>query len=57
MDIGQARHIFRLMITFFQRVTAGKKERRKIAIVATAHHLLRCMAAMLRSGECWRAAT
>jgi transposase len=53
----QAQRLDPSVKTFFQRVTAGKKERRKIAIVATAHHLLRCMAAMLRSGECWRAAT
>jgi len=28
--------------------------RKKIALVATAHHLSRVMAAMLRSGEVWR---
>ena len=39
---------------FFQRVSGGEKERRKIAIVATAHYLSRVMAAMLRSGEAWR---
>lgn len=40
---------------FFDRVTHGDPDRRKIAIVATAHHLCRIMAAMLRSGEVWRA--
>ena len=32
----------------------GKKERAKIALVATAHHLLRVMLSMLKSGEAWR---
>jgi hypothetical protein len=39
---------------FFERVTRGEADRRKIALVATAHHLARVMAAMLRSGEVWR---
>jgi len=39
---------------YFERIGAGKKERRKIALVATAHSLLRCMHAMLLTGECWR---
>jgi len=30
------------------------RDRKKIALVATAHHLCRVMAAMLRSGEVWR---
>jgi transposase len=38
---------------YYERVGQGKKERRKIALVATAHHLLTVMAAMLRSGEVW----
>jgi hypothetical protein len=29
-------------------------DRKKIALVASAHHLARVMGAMLRSGECWR---
>ncbi len=40
----------------FDRVTHGKPERRKIALVATAHYLLRVMLAMLKSGEVWREA-
>jgi len=32
---------------YFDRIVGGKPERRKIALVATAHHLLRCMHAML----------
>lgn len=38
----------------FDRVAAGKKDRRKIALVATAHWLLRCMFAMLRTGQAWK---
>jgi transposase len=41
---------------YYERIMAGRKERRKIALVATAHWLLRCMFAMLRSGEAWREA-
>jgi transposase len=43
--------------SFFERVTRGEQDRRKIALVATAHHLARVMAAMLRSGEVWRERT
>lgn len=42
------------MRAFFDRLVGGKKERRKIALVAVAHKLVRCMLAMLRSGEEWR---
>ena len=38
----------------FDRIAAGKKDRRKIALVATAHWLLRCMFAMLRTGQAWK---
>jgi len=38
----------------FERLAQGKKERRKIALVAVAHHLVRCMTSMLRTGEVWR---
>lgn len=38
---------------YFQRITHGDTDRRKIAVIATAHHLLRCMGAMLRTGEAW----
>ena len=37
-----------------ERIRQGKKERRKIALVATAHHLIGVMQAMLRHGEGWR---
>jgi len=36
---------------YFERICGEKPERKKIAVVATAHYLLRCMWAMLRSGE------
>jgi transposase len=39
---------------YFERITHDDPDRRKIALVATAHHLARVMAAMLRSGEVWR---
>lgn len=38
----------------FDRIAADKPDRRKIALVATAHWLLRCMHSMLRTGEVWR---
>lgn len=40
---------------FFERVRRGDRGRRKIALVATAHYLLRVMLTMLQSGEVWRA--
>jgi transposase len=39
---------------FYQRIMHDDPDRKKIAIVALAHHLCRVMAAMLRSGEVWR---
>lgn len=42
---------------FFEQVTRDDPDRRKIAIVATAHWLVRVAAAMLRTGECWRERT
>jgi len=38
----------------FQRIVNNDPDRKKIAIVAIAHHLCRVMAAMLRTGEVWR---
>lgn len=40
---------------FYERVRRGDKERRKIALVATAHYLVRVMLSMLQNGEVWRA--
>jgi hypothetical protein len=39
---------------FHHRVMNADPDRRKIALVATGHYLLRVMAAMLRTGELWR---
>jgi transposase len=41
---------------YFERIGQENRERRKIALVATAHHLVRVMVAMLRDGEPWREA-
>ena len=40
--------------SFYQRVMRKDPDRKKIAIVATAHYINRVAAAMLRTGECWR---
>jgi transposase len=42
---------------FFERVMRGEANRKKIALVATAHHLLRVMHAILRTGQPWRTTT
>jgi transposase len=39
---------------YFERIQHGRKDRKKIAIVATAHYLARAMLSMLRTGEAWR---
>lgn len=39
---------------YYERICRNDPDRTKIAIVATAHHLLRVMHAMLRTGEVWR---
>jgi len=41
---------------FFERIVAGKPERRKIALVATMHRMTKVMGAMLRSGEAYNGA-
>jgi len=38
---------------FFERVQGQDPDRKKIALVATAHYLVRVMQAMLRTGEAW----
>jgi len=40
--------------SYYERVMNKDPQRKKIAIVATAHYLLRVMLAMLTTGECWR---
>jgi transposase len=39
---------------YFERIEQGNRDRKKIAVVATAHYLARVMLAMLRTGEVWR---
>ena len=39
---------------FYERIQRDDPERRKIALVATAHYLLRVMLSMLQTGEVWR---
>ena len=39
---------------FYDRILRGDPGRRKIALVATAHHMLRTMLVMLQTGELWR---
>jgi transposase len=40
---------------YFERVVAGKPERKKIAIVAASHRLIRVMGAMMRDGTAYDA--
>ena len=47
------RHSPRLR-AFYDRILRGDAGRRRIALVATAHHMLRAMLAMLQTGELWR---
>jgi len=42
---------------YFERIASKNPKKRKIAVIATAHYLLRVMLAMLRAGECWREKT
>jgi transposase len=42
---------------YFERIRHGDSDRKKIALVATAHYLLRVMLAMLKSGEVWRSSS
>ena len=41
------------MRELFERIAGGKKDRRKIALVAVAHKLVRIALSMLKSGEAW----
>ena len=38
----------------FERICQGRPDRRKKALIATAHYLARVMIAMLNTGEAWR---
>jgi transposase len=39
---------------FFEQVMGGKRERKKIALVASMHRMIKVMGAMLRSGEAYQ---
>ena len=39
---------------FFERVQRGDPQRKKIALVATAHYLVRVMWALLKRGTVWQ---
>ncbi len=39
---------------YFERIARGDKDRRKTALVATAHYLVRVMWAMLKHGTLWK---
>jgi transposase len=39
---------------YYERISKRHPDHKKIALVATAHHLLRVMLSMLKSGEPWR---
>lgn len=43
--------------SYFERVCRKDANRKNIALIATAHHMLRVMHAMLVSGEQWRSAS
>jgi len=45
------------MKAYFEKVMRGDPDRRKIAVVAVAHFLLRAMLSMLQTGEVWREET
>ena len=42
------------MKEYFERICRQDDDRRKIALIATAHYLARVMLAMLQSGQVWR---
>ncbi len=42
------------ILRFFERIQQGNKERKKIALVATAHYMVRVMHAMLRDNQPWK---
>ena len=42
---------------YFDRVMRDDPDGKKIAIVATAHYMLRVMGSMLTTGEIWRGET
>jgi transposase len=49
----QARRRSPAVRSYFERVQRGDPQRKKIALVATAHHLVRVMWVMLKRGTLW----
>ena len=52
----QARRRSPTVRAYFERTQRGDPQRKKIALVATAHYLVRIMYALLRDGTLWREA-
>jgi len=52
--VWQARRRSPTVAAYLDRIQRGEKDRRKIAIVATAHYLIRVMWAMLKHKTLWR---
>ena len=50
----QARRRSPTVRAFFDRVQQGDPQRKKIALVATGHYLVRAMWAMLKRGTYWQ---
>src|SRR5262249_48289262 len=49
----QARRRSPTVRAYFERVQRGDPQRKKVALVATAHYLVRVMWALLRHGTTW----
>ncbi len=49
----QARRRSRKVLAYFERAQHGDPQRKKIALVATAHYLVRVMGALLKRGTVW----
>jgi transposase len=52
--VWQARRRSPTVRAYFERVQRQDPERKKIAVVATAHYLARVMYALLKHGTCWQ---
>jgi hypothetical protein len=50
---GQALRRSPTVRAYFERVQRGDPQRKKIALVATAHYLVRVMWALLKRGTVW----
>jgi transposase len=52
--VWQARRRSPTVQAYLERVQRGDKDRRKIAVVATSHYLVRVMWSMLKNGTLWQ---